>query len=165
MEHLLHKYGPAAVERYGRPGNPLDVAGLKVGIHFNPARRVIRTLDAHRVCEWAKSSAPDVADTLMERMFHAYFEGGKDLSKHAELLAVVAECPGLDRSACAALLAGAELSAETSFKGRSWSQRGVSGVPYFIVARKNAAPGERPTAFSGAQPPEVIAELLEQLTE
>ena len=165
MAHLMNKYGPAAVERYGKSGNPLDVAGLKVGIHFNPERRIIPTLDAHRVCEWVKRSNPEEADSFMERMFHAYFEAGKDLSKHDNLLAVVDECPKIDRAACATFLAGDELANETSVKGRSWSQRGVSGVPFFVVARKDAPPGEQPTAFSGAQPPEVIAELLEKLSE
>ena len=128
MAHLMNKYGPAAVERYGKPGNPLEVAGLKVGIHFNPERRIIPTLDAHRVCEWVKHNNPEEADSFMEHMFHAYFEAGKDLSKHDNLLAVVDECSEINRgAACAAFLAGDELANETSAKGRyiepAWRER------------------------------------------
>lgn len=31
MEHLLEKYGPQAISTYGKPGNPLELAGKKVG--------------------------------------------------------------------------------------------------------------------------------------
>ena len=55
MEHLKNKYGAAAVERFGKPDNPLNRAGERVGIKFNTTRRVINTLKAHRLVEYCKA--------------------------------------------------------------------------------------------------------------
>ena len=80
MEHLRAKYGPGVVAQFDRPGNPLDKAASKVGITFNKNRRIIRTADSHRLVEWCKATAPQRQDGLIEALFKAYFEDGKDLS-------------------------------------------------------------------------------------
>ena len=41
---------------------------------------------------------------------------------------------------------------------------GVSGVPFFVITNPND-PCSRPVAFSGAQPPEVIAEVLQEAAD
>ena len=100
MEHLVKKYGQAAVARFSSPDNPLDKAASKVGISFNKQRRVIRTADSHRLVEWCKATAPQRQDGLIEALFKAYFEDGKDLSQRAELVAC-ADASGLDGAAAA----------------------------------------------------------------
>jgi predicted DsbA family dithiol-disulfide isomerase len=94
MEHLESKYGKAAVTRFSAPGNPMDVAGEKVGIKFNKARRFVNTMEGHRLMEWCNNTHPDRSDSLMEALFHAYFEEGKDISMKEELLAVVTAAMG-----------------------------------------------------------------------
>ena len=92
------------MERYKKPGNSLEVAGEKVGITFSKTRRVIRTLDGHRLHVWSKgvdgASKVD-SDELMEAFFNAYFVNGKDLSRAEELLSCVEAC-GLDKAAAEA---------------------------------------------------------------
>mmetsp|Transcript_28444 Transcript_28444/g.62273 ORF Transcript_28444/g.62273 Transcript_28444/m.62273 type:complete len:96 (+) Transcript_28444:389-676(+) len=91
-------------------------------------------------------------------MFKAYFEDAKDLSRHGALVEC-ATSAGLDGNAASAMLASDEFREHVLSKARSWSRQGVSGVPHFVVS---SAKGGRPVAFSGAQPAQVIAEVLEE---
>lgn len=157
MEHLAAKYGRAAVARFSAPGNPLDVAGEKVGIKFSRSRRFVNTLNGHRLMEWCNRTNPDKSNSLMEQIFHAYFEEGKDVSKTDELVSIAGSV-GLDPAAVGAMLATDEFKQDVfQYDRQVKTQLRVSGVPYFIVESNT---GARPTAFSGAQPPEVIAEVL-----
>ena len=63
-EHLAKKYGPEAAAKFGQPGNSLYVAGDKVGIKFNPDRRVVPTMDCHRAIEWCKKEYKDEDDKV-----------------------------------------------------------------------------------------------------
>lgn len=148
IQHLVAKYGRQAVERFSAPNNPLDAAADRVNIKFNKARRVINTMDAHRLVEWCSEKHPDRVDLLMESMFHAYFENARDLSKHEELLQVT-DGVGIDRSAVqTVLLSDAHREAVLRFD-RDIKRR-VSGVPYFIVEDPRF-PRQKPVTLSGAQ--------------
>jgi len=52
---------------------------------------------------------------------------------------------------------------EVKTKARSWSRRGVSGVPFFVIYPASGS-GD-PVTFSGAQPSAVIAEVLTEQAE
>ena len=159
MEHLKSKYGEAAVARYGVPGNPLDVAGAKVGVTFNPARRVINTLDCHRLMEYCKNTQPPaVAEACMSIMFRRYFQEARDLNNREELLEVALELE-LDSTAVGSLLDSDEYKEMIVAKDNKAKNGGVSGVPFFIIGE-----GAKAVKFSGAQEPDVIAELLENLS-
>ena len=103
MEHLKKKYGEAAVERYERLNNPLDVAGAKVGVTFHKDRRVIQTSKGHRLMEWLKKRGGDT-DAFMDILFRRYFEEAKDLSKVEVRLdeeqKQLTACPTLQLTAC-----------------------------------------------------------------
>ncbi len=148
-EHIANKYGREAVYRFiDNPANPLDAAGRKVGISFNNSRRVINTIDCHRVMEWCYQNHPEKGDELMSQMFHAYFEEARDLSKKSELIKVV-EAVGLESVSIASLLDTNSLKVEVAQKEREYKRNlKISGVPFFIIENNN---GGRPTAFSGAQ--------------
>lgn len=159
QEYLFSKYGSAAVARFSSLDNPLDKAGERVGITFNKSRRVINTLDGHRLMEWCNNNFPEKADSLMESLFHAYFEQAKDLSKVDELLSC-AKAVGLDETAAREILEGTAFRDEVLLAdGEVKSKLRVSGVPFFIIEPLG---GGRPTAFSGAQVMTVI-KLLSSL--
>jgi len=157
LEHLKAKYGPAAVARFDAPDNPLDRAASQIGITFNKQRRIIRTGDSHRLVEWCKARAPQKLDPLMEELFKAYFTDAKDLSQRAELVACADAC-GLDSQAAGELLDSDAYQREVDAKATSWSRQGVSGVPFFVI--HPASGSGQPVSFSGAQPSDVIAEVL-----
>lgn len=103
QEYLMAKYGRAAIERFQSANNPLDKAGVRVGIQFNKERRVINTLDGHRAMEWCKAQSPDSADGLMEKLFYAYFVEAKNLCDQ-DVLVDVCVSAGLDGDAVRAML-------------------------------------------------------------
>lgn len=162
MEHLTHKYGSAAVARFSAPDNPLDRAASKVGITFNKSRRIVRTADSHRLVEWCKATKPESEDVLMETLFKAYFEDAADLSTHGALVACAAGS-GLDATAAEAMLKSDEYVGLVDSKASSWSRQGVSGVPFFVI-HPHSGEGQ-PVAFSGAQPTELIAQVLSEQAE
>ena len=147
-EHLMKKYGRQAVERFRAAGNPLDTAGAKVGIRFNNSRRFVNTMDSHRLMEWCNGVHPEKADSLMESLFHAYFEEAIDISKRDQLVAV-AVTAGLNAATVGEMLNSSAFRDEVLLFDRlAKSQLKVSGVPFFII---EDGKGGRPTAFSGAQ--------------
>jgi len=162
MEHLSRKYGKDVVARFGKPGNPLDTAGAKVGITFNPARRVIPTARCHVLMEYVnKTHSSDKGVALMDVLFTKYFEQALNVNEREILLQSALECDiGPEADVRAALDNQELLSAVVAKDRAAKTQLRVSGVPYFIIENQNA--GERPCAFSGAQPPEVIQEALEE---
>ena len=85
-EHISKKYGPAMAARFSSPDNPLTQAGRKVGINFNPARRVISTLRCHVVVDHVnKEFGIDKGNELMKVLFRCYFEEAKDVNNKAIL--------------------------------------------------------------------------------
>ena len=161
MEHLMKKYGPAAVERFGKEDNPLYRAGQKVGISFNKTRRVINTLKAHRLVEYCKAIEPEKENDLMQSLFKSYFEQANDLNRMDQLMKCAKEVGLKNLDETEGFLASSAAESETTSKALSWSRKGVSGVPFFIFESNT---GGKPVAFSGAQPPDVIAELMTDLT-
>lgn len=156
-EYLAAKYGSHVAQQIGDPGNPLQVAGRKLGITFDTSRRFINTISAHCVVEHVRSIDSVKADALMEAMFHAYFEKAKDLSKEKELQEVVNDI-GMSSIVVKDIIGSqinrdAILTSDQEVK----SKLRVSGVPFFMIEPLS---GGRPIAFSGAQPSEIIAEQL-----
>jgi len=157
MEHLKGKYGEAAVAQFSAPGNPLDVAGEKVGITFDQSRRVIRTTACHQVMEFLKTKEDKahLQDAFMDKMFYAYFTEAKDLSDANELLQV-AQDAGLDRAECEGVISSDQFVDVIARKDGGFKRGGVSGVPFFILGGYK---------FSGAQPKETFLEILEEMQE
>eukprot|EP00440_Ansanella_granifera_P035597 gb/GFBE01038614.1/.p1 GENE.gb/GFBE01038614.1/~~gb/GFBE01038614.1/.p1 ORF type:complete len:156 (+),score=46.60 gb/GFBE01038614.1/:1-468(+) len=152
--------------KFGAPGNPLEVAGDKVGIKFNTGRKIYETMEAHRVVEWCKRTAPQKHDALMEVMFRRYFTDAADITQRDVLLGIVEEVGGLDRQGCENLLNGKDLEQEVKVGAREAQQMGVSGVPFFIVepSASKASSGKKAVSFSGAQPADAISEVLQKLS-
>mmetsp|Transcript_58844 Transcript_58844/g.140330 ORF Transcript_58844/g.140330 Transcript_58844/m.140330 type:complete len:186 (-) Transcript_58844:188-745(-) len=151
--HLDRKYGPGTSKKMGR----LDEAGEKVGIKFNMDRKIYETMEAHRVVEWVKQTAPEKHDKLMEVIFRNYFTDAADITSHDVLLSIVDEVGGLDRSACQQMLAGSEFKSEVPKKVNLWRNKGVHGVPLFLFD----VPGRQdPVALEGAHPPESMMKAL-----
>ena len=66
-------------------------------------------------------------------------------------------------SAAAAMLASDSFEQIVSGKARSWSGKGVNGVPFFMI-HPHSGTGQA-VAFSGAQPSELIAQVLSEQAE
>ena len=163
QEYLARKYGSRAVQRMNDPNSYLYTAGKKVGIEFLKKRNIYPTFKAHSLMEFVKEIDNNLANDLMEQLFHRYFEKGENINED-KVLVEIASNLGIDQGKARKSLEG-----DNSFrytvqeKDQIHKQRmRISGVPFFIIERKGKKP---PLGFSGAQPIEIMAEQLEEATE
>ncbi len=132
-------------------------AGSHSGIDFRFDLMKVspNTLDAHRLIRWAGGISAPVQDKLVRRLFEVFFVEGGNVGDHAVLLNV-AEQAGMDKAIVSDLLASDKDKIEVQREIAEAQQMGVTGVPFFIIANKYA--------ISGAQPPEVLANALRQIS-
>jgi predicted DsbA family dithiol-disulfide isomerase len=128
-------------------------AGRDEGITFafDKIIRTPNTLDAHRLIWLAEQEG--VQDAVVEGVFRAYFTEGRDISRTAVLLDVVAES-GLDRGHAEAALNSDEGLAAIRAAEEQARCAGVQGVPYFLI--------DGTLALSGAREPSAILNAFEQ---
>ncbi|PZM11324.1 DsbA family oxidoreductase [Rhizobium tubonense] len=145
-------------ERVASAHAMLTGLGREVGIAFNFDAIEIgpNTLDAHRLIHWAVTEDREKQDRVVDALFKANFEEGKNVGDHAVLLDI-AEKAGLDRSVIAALLASDADSDLIVAEIESAQQMGVSGVPFFIF--------DQQYGVSGAQTPDVLASALRDIAK
>ena len=109
------------------------------------------TRDAHRLLQLARVR-PRQAE-LVERLHRAYFSEHGSIFDHASLADLATEA-GLDADDVARVLATDEYGDAVDADEEMARSLGATGVPFFVVGRRYA--------FSGAQSPETIAEVLER---
>jgi predicted DsbA family dithiol-disulfide isomerase len=117
-------------------------------------KKTPNTLDAHRLIHWAGLEARQT--DMVEALFKAYFEDGRDIGNHDVLIAIADEV-GMEDGLVERLLKteqDIEMMQERDAHGR---ERGVNSVPLFVVASQHAVPG--------AQEPEMWIKVIDDLTE
>lgn len=127
--------------------------GAAVGLAFNfeAIEKAPNTMLSHRLV----SLTPEAQrGAMLDAIYAAYFEHGRDIGD-ANVLVDLASGLGLDAEATRAALAG-EAGEEQVLGDLDYArQAGISGVPFFIFDGKYA--------FSGAQPPQAIRRVMEQV--
>lgn len=151
-QYLEAKFGGKdnAVKIYARVEEAARSAGLE--IDFGNIPRVPNTLDAHRLIHWAGLEGRQ--SPVVSALFRAYWREGRDIGDR-DVLADIAAANGLDRAMIGRLLSSAADAEDIQGRDRHARERGVTGVPCFIVANQYVV--------SGAQPPEVWAQVLQEL--
>jgi predicted DsbA family dithiol-disulfide isomerase len=149
--HLARKYGMAIEQaRLSQEGITATAAGEGLDFHLDVARSG-NTFDGHRLVHLAAEHGLQAA--MKERLMRAYFSEGQLISDPETLVALGIEI-GLPEPEVRELLAGERLAEEVRADEQSAAGLGVSGVPTFIV--------DRTVGVTGAQPPELILEMLRQ---
>lgn len=144
------KFG--SLERSRELDAQVAAAGAAAGLEFrfDRQRRTPNTVDAHRLLRRAgEAGGPALQEAVVEALFRAYFEDGRDIGDCA-VLAEVADAAGLDGAA--ALLATEEGAAEVRAEDAGFRGLGISGVPSFALAGH--------VLFSGAVPAERMADAF-----
>ncbi len=128
-------------------------AAANIGLAFRTdlMTRTPNTIDAHRMIWFAGQQGSQ--DATVEAMFRAYFIEGRDIGEHGALVECAAEA-GLPRQAVIDFLLGDLARQEVRTADRAAREAGVSGVPSFFL--------DGYSLFSGAMPPETIANALRQ---
>lgn len=93
-------------------------------------------------------------DSVIDDVYAAYFEHGQDIGD-IEVLLKVAEKNGLDVPSLRLQMMEAETRSKVQAEVEEAHQLGVSGVPFFVINHKYA--------FSGAQPPHMITQILQKV--
>ena len=144
------KFG--SIERSRELDAQVAAAGAAAGLEFrfDRQRRTPNTVDAHRLVRRAgEAGGAARQDAVVEALFRAYFQDGRDIGD-AAVLAEVASAAGLEGAA--ALLASGEGEAEVRAEDEGFRRLGITGVPSFALSGH--------VLFSGAVPGERMAEAF-----
>ncbi len=138
--YLEAKFGAEPAARfYAQIAEAARAAGLEVD--FERIGRTPSTLDAHRLIHWAGLEGCQSA--VVDRLFRAYFAEGRDIGRTEELVAIAGEV-GMDREMVRRLLASDADVEEIRFRDAWAREKGVDGVPTFIIADRYVARGAQP---------------------
>jgi predicted DsbA family dithiol-disulfide isomerase len=149
--HLAAKYGSSVEQARAMEANMTAVAaGEGLEFRFDIARDG-NTFDAHRLLHLA--AAHGLQDALEERLMRGYLGEGELISDHATLERLAVEA-GLPADEVRDVLATDHYATDVREDQRTARSLGISAVPFFVIDRAMGA--------SGAQPPEVLGELLQR---
>jgi predicted DsbA family dithiol-disulfide isomerase len=152
--HLAEKYGTSREQALAMQQSMTDVAaGEGLEFRFDLARGG-NTFDAHRLLHLAAEHR--VQDALEERLMRAYLTEG-ELIGDPEVLERLATDVGLPADEVRDVLAGERYAAEVRDDERTAMSLGIHAVPFYVVDRAFGA--------AGAQPPDVLGELLRRAWE
>ncbi len=151
-EYLSKKFGSEA--RYEQITSQTTQTAATEGLKFDFSKQKVspNTRDAHRIIYLSKEEGkqPQTKEAFMK----AYFEEGVDLSKKENLIAVAVKA-GLTKEKVASWLDSDEGLAEVEMAEKINYQRGISGVPFYIINNKYGV--------SGAQPTEAFIDMFKQV--
>ena len=151
QEYLIAKFG--SVERYNANNSRVVEAAASLGLPY-AREKILRqpnTLDCHRLIHWAAASGN--AAPMKQRLMELYFAEGGDLTDREVLVAAAGRC-GMDGAQVRDLLASDADVEEVTRAADFAKEAGIEGVPCFIFGGS--------VALSGAQPPEALAQAIEQ---
>ncbi len=150
--YLEQKFGgPAkAAAIYARVAQAAVEAG--VDIDFAAIKRMPNTLDAHRLCHWARLEGRQTA--VKSALMQAFFRDGRDIGDTPTLVSI-AGTAGMDRAMVARLMASDADRDDIIARDQDARTKGVTAVPTFLIARQYVV--------QGAQPPEMWNQVIEEL--
>ncbi|HEY5046709.1 MAG TPA: DsbA family oxidoreductase [Rhizomicrobium sp.] len=151
---LLARFGDGP--DVARKGEDICALGRAEGIAFDFSliARTPNTTDSHRLIRWAASAG--VQDAIVEALFSAYFEQGRDIGDPAILEWIAAQA-GMDGDLVRKLLNG-DSAIELVEREDAFARRtAVQGVPTFIFANK--------FLVSGAQDSDTFLRIVERAME
>ncbi|TQL04404.1 DsbA family oxidoreductase [Cellulomonas sp. SLBN-39] len=156
----------ALVEMKGMPREQVEQMFAHVtdvaagdGLRYDFARTLaFNTFDAHRLLHLAaRVGGAELTERTTEALFSAHFEQGVDLGAPGALVTIAAGAGfgahGWDDARVAEALASDAEADAVRADLRTARELGITGVPFFVVDRRYAV--------SGAQPAEVLAQLLD----
>tara|TARA_R100000687_G_scaffold26977_1_gene22798 strand:+ start:896 stop:1552 length:657 start_codon:yes stop_codon:yes gene_type:complete len=152
--YLEGKFGgkEGAVRAYAPVVEHAEKAGLN--INFEAMQCTPNTLDAHRLIHWAGIEGRQTA--AVSALFKAYFVEARDIGD-AEVLADIADSIEMDAAVVTRLLKSDVDAQDIRDRDAHSRKMGVNSVPTFIIANAHAVPG--------AQPPELWAQVIADLTK
>ena len=152
-EYLEGKFGgkEAAVRAYAPVVESAKTAG--VAIDFEGMKRTPNTINAHRLIHWAGIEGRQTA--AVSALFKAYFTDAHDIGD-PDVLIDIAKSVEMNGDVVKRLLDSDEDLKLIKDRDKHSRKMGINSVPTFIIANQHAVPG--------AQPPELWAQVIADLT-
>jgi len=152
--YMKAKFGDGP--RVAAMSESLKAEGLREGISFafEKIDRRPNTIDSHRLIRWA--AVAGIQDSVVERLFAAYFLEGRDIGDPGVLEFLAADV-GMDSVQVAELLADDTDRAAVEREAKLAGEMGITGVPTFIFASKYV--------ISGAREAEVLVQVIDKALE
>ena len=146
-----------------RFGTPEDVVRIHIPVvqaceelglplALDKMERMPSTLNAHRLIHWAGLEGRQHA--MVSALFRANWAEGRDIGDLPTLAGIAGEC-GLDGAMIARLLAGDADKDDIRARDAEIRERGLRGVPGFIIGRQYV--------LTGAQPVETWLDLIDRI--
>ena len=134
----------------------LKAMAKQAGLDMDPEvpQRIPNTLDAHRMVHWAGLEGRQTP--MVSALFRAYWREGRDIGDPAVLATLAGEV-GMDAALAARLLASDADADDIRARDQDARKKGVTAVPTFLIARQYV--------LSGAQPPELWGQVIDELAE
>ncbi|MBA3654288.1 MAG: DsbA family oxidoreductase [Actinobacteria bacterium] len=152
VERIAAKYGVPVGEARARMARIISV-GAAAGIDFRfESVRPGNTFDAHRLLRHAATLGRQ--SEVKERLFAATFTEGRPVGVRETLLEVAAES-GMDVDEARRMLESRAHADAVRADEAEGMELGVQGVPFFVFDRR--------VAVGGAQPPEVMLQVLDRV--
>jgi len=152
--HLAKKYGTSREEAEAMQRTMTEAAaGEGLDFRFDLARSG-NTFDAHRLLHLA--AAHRLQDAMKERLMRAYLGEG-ELIGDPQVLQRLATEVGLPDDEVREVMLTERYAEEVREDERTATRLGVGAVPFFVV--------DRAVAAAGAQPPELLREMLQRAWE
>ncbi|HVW81673.1 MAG TPA: DsbA family oxidoreductase [Mycobacteriales bacterium] len=152
IERLATRYGMSEAQAVAAQ-EQMAARAAEAGLTFNLAGQLWgNSRDAHRLIQLARQRGAQ--DAMVERLYRAYFTEQRSIFEPDSLAQLAAEVDGLDSDEVAATLRTDAFEELVVADEAQAHELGVSGVPFFVF--------ERRYAVSGAQPPEVMKQILER---
>lgn len=151
-EYLTKKFG--GPERYEELTNYVTQTAASEGLIFDFQKQDVtpNTKEAHRIIWLAHKF--EVQSRVKEALMRAYFSEGVDLTKKSNLISI-GKAAGLPEKSIVDLFDSDDGKAEVELSQKINSQRGISGVPFYIINNKYGV--------SGAQPTETFIQIFEEV--
>jgi predicted DsbA family dithiol-disulfide isomerase len=148
-EHLARKYG-MTIAQAEQASQQMTQRAAGDGLEFRfDLIRGGNTFDAHRLLHLAKDHG--LQPEMKERLLRATFTEGLPIADQATLVRLASEV-GLPAAQVQAVLDGDAYADAVRADEQQAARYGITGVPFFVADGKYAV--------SGAQPPEVLLQLL-----
>ncbi|USG63394.1 DsbA family oxidoreductase [Brevibacillus ruminantium] len=130
-------------------------AGAASGVPFQFEKVTMwpNTLASHQLI---KLAPPEKQTEVVDAVYRAYFEEGKDIGQ-AEVLLSIASALGMDQNETKQRLEKGEGLEEIEADLQYAQELEITGVPFFVIDRK--------LALSGAHPVENFLKAFQQVTE
>lgn len=129
-------------------------AAEQIPFRFEAIQLTPNTLDAHILIDLAGAESATTQNAVTERYFRAYFEDGADLTSRGTLVALAEEA-GANVTGWPDALEDSDRRERVAEEIAFASKRGISGVPFMVVAGKYG--------IEGAQPTDVLVRALRQI--